>query len=113
MTTQPEKSQKIINNEQRAYTSWMTVVLTIIGLTVAAAVWASNQHADIRTWTADQDYVTKQELERTIEKRYVPKEDFAKVQQCMEGQKEDITDIKNKVDKIFELVHSNRGIKNR
>lgn len=93
---------------QPDWAKWVGILLTVLSLTVAAVVWASSEHSTIKTWTAEQDYVTKQELSQSFEKQYVPKEDFSRVEQSLSDQKEDIKEIKLKVDKIFELIHTRK-----
>ena len=90
------------------WTKWIGILLTALSLTVAAVVWASSEHSTIKTWTAEQDYVTKQEVTNSTEKLYVQKSDFSRVEQSLSDQKEDIKEIKDKVDKIFELIHTNK-----
>lgn len=98
---------------QSDWPKWAGILLTALSLLVAAAVWASSEHMTIREWTADQDYVTKQELSHSFEKQYVPKADFSRVDQSLCDQKEDIRDIKIKVDKIFEIIHKGNNRNSR
>jgi len=105
LTDTDDKIAVAIKKSQPDWAKWIGILITILSLTVAAVVWASTEHSDIRSWTADQDYVTKQELEKTFEKQYVPKEDFSRVEQSVIDQKEDIKEIKDKVEKIFEVIH--------
>lgn len=109
MTDTDDKIAVAIKESQADWPKWIAIILTVLSLTIAAVVWASTEHADIKTWTAEQDYVTKQELSKSFEKQYVPKEDFSRVEQSISDQKEDIKEIKNKVDKIFEMIHRNRN----
>jgi len=106
LTETDDKIAIAIKKSQPDWPKWIGLILTILSLTVAAVVWASSEHSDIRAWTADQDYVTKQELQKSFEKQYVPKEDFSRLDQSLCDQKEDIKEIKDKVDKIFEIIHT-------
>ena len=82
--------------------------LTIIGMVVCMAIWASNSHAEIKSWTADQDYDTKQEVKETMREQYVPLHQFTKVQQRLEDNKEDLKRIEKKLDRVLDRV-SNRN----
>ena len=100
-----EQFTTCLKKVQPDWSKWIVIVLTILSLSVAAAVWASSEHGSIKSWTAEQDYVTKQEVVQSVEKRYVPKENFSRVEQSISDQKEDIKEIKDKVDKIFEMLY--------
>ena len=108
MTDTDDKIAIAIKKNQPDWPKWLGVIFTVISLTIAAVVWASTEHDDLKTWTSEQQHVIKQELKQDSKDMFVPKEDFSRVEQCLEDQKEDIRDIKNKVDKIFDAIHSRR-----
>ena len=89
--------------------SWSKIIgsiVTIIGLTVTCVLWASTEHSDIKSLTQQQDYVMTKDIKEHVKDRYVPKESFTRMEQSLEDQKEDIKEIKDKIDKIFEAVHN-------
>jgi septal ring factor EnvC (AmiA/AmiB activator) len=86
------------------WAKWIAIILTVVSLVVGAVVWASTEHSDIRVWTADQDYATKQDLEETAEKLYVPKEEFSRVEQSVKDIKGNVKETKEKVDKIYDII---------
>ena len=85
---------------------WIGIVVTVITLTIACVLWASTEHSDIKSFTSQQDYVITKDLKEYSQERYVPKESFSRVEENLKGQKEDINEIKNKLDKIFDAIHS-------
>jgi len=89
-----------------SWPKWVGVILTIVSLTVACVLWASTEHSTIKTFTTNQDYVNTKDIKEYVNERYVPKESFSRVEESLKGQKEDINEIKNKLDKILDSVHS-------
>lgn len=83
---------------------FLTFVITLIGLIVGTALWATNSHAEIKSWTAEQDYVTKQELNTKMKEQYVPLHEFTKVQQSLEDQCDNLDKIEKKLDKVLEKL---------
>jgi hypothetical protein len=83
--------------------TWIGIVITLISITVGSVVWAYNQTSDLKTWTADQDSVIKKEVTETIEKHYVSKSDFVRVEQKLNDQKETMQEIKEKIDRLIEM----------
>ncbi len=61
------------------------VIIMFVGGIVA---WAFSQHADIREWTASQDYITKQDLKAHMKDRCVPIEKYTRA----EGELKDALD---------------------
>jgi septal ring factor EnvC (AmiA/AmiB activator) len=94
--------------KQSDWLKWIPIVLTVFSLAIGAVVWANSEHTDIKSWTSDQDYVTKRELEESIEKHYVTKEDFSRIEESLNNQKEDIKEIKSKLDKVIDMIHERK-----
>jgi septal ring factor EnvC (AmiA/AmiB activator) len=89
--------------------SWSKIVgliVTIVGLTVTCVLWAATEHSDIKTFTQQQNYVMSKDINEHVKDRFVPKESFSRMEQSLQDQKEDIKEIKDKIDKIFEAVHN-------
>ena len=82
---------------------WVSLLITLISITVGTVVWAYNQTAEIRDWTAQQNTAIKIELETTVEKHYVPKSEFTRVEQKLNDQKETMQEIKVKLDRLLEM----------
>lgn len=93
---------RVISNRLSDWPKFIAVFLTIIGMVVGMAIWASNSHAEIKGWTAEQDYVTKTELKDTMKEQYVPLHEFTKVKQSLEDLKSDSGKIEQKLDTVLE-----------
>lgn len=72
---------------------WVGLLVTIIVLFVGAALWASNEHSNLR-----KDFLHKE----TISDTYTKKEDFARMEQDLKNAREDLREIKEKLDKLLE-----------
>ena len=79
-------------------------ILTIIALAVSAVIWATREHSGLREWTAEQDFVTKEELKEVIKEQYVSNTDFVQLRTQSEGTREDIKKIIKELDKIQEKL---------
>jgi len=99
-----------INNEVRKHMSewpkYIVIVLTIISIAVGAAIWATSAHAAIRSWTAEQDFVTKSELRDVMKEQYVPLHEFTKVQQCLDDYRSNLEKMDKKLDKVLDQLHN-------
>ena len=104
--TEVEK-QLLTTKKYPEWTRWIGTFLTVLTLSITAVVWASSEHSSIKSWMLDQSNTIKKELQNDSEKNYVPKEDFSRIDQSIRDQKEDIKEIKDKLDKIFDLIHKN------
>jgi len=80
---------------------YISLILLSLGLVVSMVIWATSSHAEIKSWTAGQDYVTKQELKQTMKDQYVPLHQFTEVKQSLKDQKEDLEKIEKKLDRIL------------
>lgn len=80
------------------------VILTLISMLVGAAVWASNQHIDLKEWTAEQDYVTQNELKEVIKEQYVPRHEFAIVREKLENHEDNHLQLIKTLDKLSEKI---------
>lgn len=95
---------RFLGNRFSEWIKVLAVLLTIIGMVVTITVWANNSHAEIKSWTSEQDYVTKTELKDTMKEQYVPLHEFTKVQQSLKDQKEDLQKIEKKLDQVLEKL---------
>ena len=82
----------------------VALIVTIIGMTAAAVVWAAREHDSIKDWTAGRDYATKQEVVEIVEKHYVPTDQFIEVKTKQTAIKEKVDDIDEKVNEIHDLL---------
>ena len=85
-------------------TKLIALIVTIIGMTAAAVVWAAREHDGIKDWTAERDYATKNEVVEIVEKHYVPTEDFVEVRTKQEYIQKKVDDIDEKVDEMHMLL---------
>jgi hypothetical protein len=101
---------------------WLKFIGAILGLiviVVSVVLWASEAHSGLKDWALSQDAAVKQEVVKETKDQYVKKHEFAKIEQILEGQKEDIDEIKDsqdsiakKLDKLYELILRSPGRKN-
>ena len=91
--------------KQSEWLKWIPIIIAVVSLVTGAVVWANSEHTDIKAWTTQKNYVTTKDLEKSFEKQYVPKEDFSRIEQSIKDQKDDIKEIKEKLDKILDMVH--------
>jgi Tfp pilus assembly protein PilO len=83
---------------------YIPIFITIISLSVGAAVWASSAHDGIKSWTLDENSAIKTELKATMQEQYVPLHEFTRVQQCLEDQQNNLEKIENKLDRILDKL---------
>ena len=95
---------RIMSKKFSDWPKWITLFLLILSLAIGAVMWATNSHASIKSWTAGQDYVTKEELKDTMKEQYVPLHRFTKVEQILKEQGKDLDKIEEKVDKILDKL---------
>ena len=91
----------------------VAVILTIIAMSVGAALWASNAHASIKDWTAEQDFVTKTELREVIKEQYVPRHEFVVVREKLDNTEEKLDTVQKTLDKLSEKLDKIRDGQNR
>jgi hypothetical protein len=103
---------KALSRRTSEWLKYLTVILTVIGMVVCMAVWASNSHADIKSWTAEQDHVTKTELKGVIKEQYVPLHEFTQVKQSLTDLKEDSEKIENKLDRVLDKLNKPQRYRN-
>ena len=81
-------------------TKWVATLLTIIGFAIAAVLWATNAHSELKEWTAEQDFVTKQELKEVMEDRYVPLSEYVELRTRLENLCENSAKIDERLERI-------------
>jgi len=96
------------------------IMITIVTLATGAVLWATNSHADIKEWTAEQDFVTKSELQEVIKEQYVKREDFAIVKQKLENLNDNhnkllltLEKMDRKLDRLESLNHNDHNVSGR
>lgn len=82
---------------------WVSVIVTVIALLVAAAVWASTEHLNIKDWAAEKNYDTKKEVLELVEKQYVPKSEFSEIRVEQQHLVKDMEVVKSKLDDLHGL----------
>jgi septal ring factor EnvC (AmiA/AmiB activator) len=88
---------------------WISLFLTVLSFSVCTVVWAYNQTDEIKDWTFQQNSVTKQEVQQTLDKHYVQKSEFTRVEQKLNDQKETMQEIKTKLDRLIEMNNRSRN----
>jgi hypothetical protein len=79
---------------------YVTLFLTFVGMIIGGAIWETNAHVAIKDWTAEQQYVTKQELKEVMKERYAPLTDLIKLQSCIENHLNQQQQLKETLDKF-------------
>ena len=77
---------------------YIGIILTTMAMILGATLYISNSHADIKSWTLDQDSDRTEKMMRDVEKRYVPMEDFIEVKTDLKHMKEMLRRIEGKID---------------
>jgi septal ring factor EnvC (AmiA/AmiB activator) len=85
------------------WSKWIPIFITILTLTVGTVAWAVNSSADAK-YAIEQARSVKTELEVRMEKIYVQKSEFSRVEQSLKDQKEDMTEVKSKLDRLLEVM---------
>lgn len=88
-------------------TGWIKIVtlaISLISVTAAAAVWNVQQHDVIKTTITTQEANAKKEIVDSAEKRYVPKDDFIEVKTEQKYIKEKVDKIDVKLDEMHKLL---------
>ena len=96
-----------INKRFSEWPKYITLFLTVLTLAVGMAIWATDAHSDIKTWTAEQDFVTKQELKDVMKEQYVPVKEFVKVQTSLDlhvQQHRQLQESMNKLEKKLDRL---------
>lgn len=86
---------------------WIGIFATVISLTVGTVAWAYTQTGTLKDWTAEQNYATKKEISDMIDKYYVPKADFTRMEQKLNTNSETLKEIKAKLDRLLEPNNRN------
>ena len=98
--------------EMKRNSNWpkyITLFLTTAAMLVGMVMWATGAHTELRSWTIEQDFVTKAELREVMEKRYVPLHEFTKVQQSLDDYKNDLEKMDKKLDKVLDQLHNQKS----
>jgi peptidoglycan hydrolase CwlO-like protein len=76
------------------------ILLTLIAMLIGCAIWATSAHADIKDWTAEQDFVTKTELKEVIKEQYARQEDVVRLEEKLESLNEKHQRLLEAIDKL-------------
>ena len=101
------------NSQKKSIAGWITIALTVLTLLIGATVWASSEHAEIKDWTAEQDFVTKTELRDVMKDQDVPKHEFSKVEQSLEDTRDQIIRIQDTLEKMDDKLDKISSRRNR
>jgi len=103
MGTRTEQIRTIDEVMTKRFSEWpkyITLFLTVLTLAVGMAIWATNAHSEIKDWTAEQDFVTKQELKEIMKEQYVPVREFVKVQTSLDNHIKQHEQLQKSIDKL-------------
>lgn len=98
--------ERAISRRFSEWPKYISLLLTVIALVVGMAIWATNSHAEIKDWTAEQDFVTKTELRSVMKEQYVPLHEFTKVKQSLDDTKAQLEKMDDKLDKVLNRLHN-------
>ena len=105
---------RALNKRLSDWPKYITLFLTVVSLTVGMAIWATSSHAEIKDWTAAQDFVTKEELKEVMKEQYVPLHEFTKVKQSLDDTKIQLNKMESKLDKVlYSLSEMKRSSRRR
>lgn len=82
----------------------IVIFLTIVGMAVGAVAWASSEHLSLKDFAIERDCVIKQELRDRGDQRYVPKENFSRVETRQQNMMERIKGIESKVNDLHDMI---------
>ena len=91
----PKNDELTTNNLNR----YLATLLGIIGIVVAATVWATTEHSNIKDWTAEQDFVTKTQVTDIMKEQYVPLKEYMVVKTKLDNLCEVTKRIEMKLDR--------------
>jgi len=86
--------------EKSDWPKYIALFLTVLSMAVCMVVWATAAHGEIKDWTAEQQYVTKQELKEVMKERYAPLTEVIKIQTCLEGHMDQHIQLKEAIDRL-------------
>lgn len=101
--------QDAISKKQTDFRQLIASILAIITLTISVVLWATSAHADIKDWTAGQDYVTREELKDTIKEQYVPRVEFVIVKSKLDNLTEKHDTLISTIEKMNTKLDSLEG----
>ena len=78
---------------------YITIGLTVLGMFVAGILYISSAHADIKSWTLEQNSDRTEQVMKDIDRHYVPKEDFVRIETDLKHIKNSLTKIERKLDR--------------
>jgi len=88
--------------------AWIGISLTAISMLVASIVFAFNSQSDLKEWTYTKTSDAKMDIISNVSENYVKKSEFAKLEQSMVDQREDMKELKVKIDRLIELSMKKR-----
>jgi hypothetical protein len=81
-------------------------LITVCAVAVTVTVWAANRFEDTKDWAGEQDFKQEMKITQATEKGYVSKQDFVRLEECLNNQKETMKDIKAAVSEIRDIIYS-------
>lgn len=86
------------------YAKWVAIILTVIGMVVAAVGWAANEHLSIKDFAMDQSINAKREAMEISKDYFVPKEEFSEVRARQEYLIREVDKMGSKINDIHNLL---------
>ena len=81
------------------FAKYLAIFITVIGMLVGATWLISDALADTKNWTLEQDTAIKNEVLNESDRRYTPREDFARIEAELKYMKEILSRIDRKLDR--------------
>ncbi len=97
-----------------SFWSWLIgTLIVILTVVVAITVWAMTEHNELKDFTIQQDNVIKREVMEQASDKFVPKEDFSRLEERMKNQSQSQERMEKKIDKIYDKIHERPRTRNR
>jgi len=79
---------------------WIGLGITILGVLVAAVVWASSEHDNLKDGCRIEVKEIGTDMKETMKEQYAPLHEFTKIEQKIDNQIKQTDKNSNKIDKI-------------
>lgn len=101
----PAALDKALSKKMAEWPKWVAVFVTLIGMIVGAAVWASSEHDTLKSYTIERDFAMETTIKADVKEQYVQRHEYTAMEQCLKDQKLTLDKIEAKLDKLLEQPH--------
>jgi len=86
------------------HAKWAAIFLTVLGMVAGAIAWASSEHISLKDFSIAENCRTKHELIDRSEQRYVPRENFTRVETRQQVMIDKIEKIEDEVGDLHDML---------